>query len=327
MKQLDTIYFAPFDGITTYVFREVYTRNFQGVDKLFTGFFTDVYKQKSLSHKAKDIEQTRQNNIQLVPQILSKDAAEIIRFGKLCFEKGFEEINWNLGCPFSRVAAKQRGSGLLPHPDIIENILKTVIPELPIKLSIKCRLGYRSPDEILQLFPIFNRFPLSEIIVHARIGKQLYKGGVDCETFNKIISVTKLQLCYNGDIFKKEDYLRFKTRFRNVKIWMIGRGLLSNPFLPEKIKEMINNDDETQRIRSFIDDLYYSYRKEFNDNLHVLNILKELWSYLSLSFDSPRKTFNLLKKTKSFEDYEKGINKIFDEYHWVGNRGNKFGET
>jgi len=42
------IYLAPFQGITGVVFREIYTRHFTGVDKLYTPFFTGIYTGKTL---------------------------------------------------------------------------------------------------------------------------------------------------------------------------------------------------------------------------------------------------------------------------------------
>lgn len=121
----------------------------------------------------------------LSPQILSRDANEIILFGKACKDLGYNELNWNMGCPYPRVAKKKRGSGLLPYPDLVEALLDDIKKELPLKLSIKCRLGYEDPHELDELIPHFNAFGLSELIVHARIGKQLYQGGVHKSALHK----------------------------------------------------------------------------------------------------------------------------------------------
>ena len=169
---------GPFQGITDAPFRNVFKRHFGGIDKFYTPFFTGIHKEEHAKNLQGEEIDPRYNDVEtLTPQILSTDAEEILRFAKQCKELGYKEINLNMGCPFPRVANKKRGSGLLPYPDKVEALLKRVFEEIDIDFSVKCRLGYFSPDEIEAIIPIFNKFPLSELIIHPRIGKQLYKGG------------------------------------------------------------------------------------------------------------------------------------------------------
>ncbi len=312
------IYVAPFQGITTRVFREVFTRHFPGTDKLFTAFFTGINNEKSLRSRQKELEKNRHNGIPVVPQILSKDANEILLFGKVCHKLGFEEINWNLGCPFPRVANKMRGSGLLPYPQKVEEILKAILLQLPLKLSVKCRLGYHDADEIMALLPVFNNFPLSEVIIHARLGRQMYKGNVDTGTFKKVLQQSTHQTVYNGDIFSPEDFEAARQQFPEVKTWMLGRGLLADPFLPGQLKGAGKPLQPLTTIRKYVDDLYYAYRKEFNDSLRAINVMKELWSWLSLSFDRPERVFGKIKKCTSFDAYEDAVNHTLENYVWMG---------
>ncbi len=320
------IYLAPFQGITGHVYREVFAKHFEGIDKFFTPFFTGIHKVKSLSSKAAEFENTHYKRVIVVPQILSKDADEMLRFAKYCHEKGFKEINWNLGCPYPRVANKKRGSGLIPHPEMVDEILEQLQDEIPIQLSVKTRLGLNSPDEILQLVAVLNKYPISEIIIHARIGKQLYKGGVDIMAFEQAAATTKIPIAYNGDIFSQTDFAIIDKRFAHVQTWMIGRGLLVDPFLPAIIKGIVlpNLSDRKVIIRKFVDDLYFGYRRKMNDRLQAINVLKELWGYLCYSFTDPHKVFNLLKKTKNFDEYEDAVNNIFWKYNWVGSEAGLF---
>ncbi|MBN2615892.1 MAG: tRNA-dihydrouridine synthase family protein [Bacteroidales bacterium] len=303
---------APFQGITTPLFREVFTRHFKGVDKLYTAFFTGGHiRQKNADHP--DLAHTHQNGVPVAPQILSKDAEEILLFGRQCRDKGFEEINWNMGCPYPRVANKGRGSGLLPHPDKVEQILESVFPALPVKLSIKCRLGYFSPDEILSLLPVLNRFPLSEIIVHARIGKQLYEGPVNLSAFASALPLSKLPVAYNGDIFSKEDLTKLQQQFPTVNHWMIGRGLLYDPFLAARLKNIPIPENSQFVLYYYVTELYRAYREKTEDRIAALHIMKEFWSYFSNSFANPDQVFNQIKTCVTFSDYEGKISEIFEK--------------
>jgi tRNA-dihydrouridine synthase len=131
---------------------------------------------------------------------------------------------------------------------------------------------------------------------------------------------------YNGDIFTAQDYRKMSNRFKMVSSWMIGRGLLIDPFLPGDIKKISlpTNNEREARVRQFVEDLYLLYRKSKNDNLHAISVMKELWSNLAYSFDKPVKVFNFIKKTKSFDAYENAVKMVFNDFEWVGADGKKF---
>ena len=319
MSVAPNIYLAPFQGITGHTYRSVYVKHFQGVDKLFTPFFTSIqHNNKLAARKLAELGSPFENGIPVVPQILSKDAEEIIRFAYFCEGLGFSELNWNLGCPYPQVANKKRGSGMLPFPVMVEGILEKVMAETKIKFSVKCRLGYISADEIYKLIPSFITFNISELIVHARTGKQLYSGETDLETFEKIIPLVSVPLAYNGDIFSFTAFERLDNQFNAINSWMIGRGLLWDPFLPAKIKGFTVAVNQKEHIRQFINDLYLAYRKQMNDNFSALSVLKEYWSYLAMSFNDPHHVFKKLKKVMRFEEYEDAVSYVFQEFEWVG---------
>ncbi len=326
-KQIN-IYLAPFQGITGVTFRKVYSKHFQGVDKLYTPFFAAINNQLKLPpRKLAELGNPSENGIEVVPQVLSKDAGEILRFATLCQKLGFKELNWNLGCPYPMVANKKRGSGMLPHPEMVDEILQKVMAETGIRFSVKCRLGYFSVDEIFNLVPIFNHHKISELSVHARIGKQLYSGETDLDTFQKAVALITVPVVYNGDIFSLKDFQKVNNRFPDINTWMIGRGLLSDPFLPATIKNFKIDSDRQVTIRRFVDELYFAYRKQLNNNHAVLGILKEYWHYLAGSFNDPHKVFKKLKKVNSFDEYENAAAFIFGEYEWVGSRENSYRES
>jgi tRNA-dihydrouridine synthase len=308
------IYFAPFQGITTHLFREVYARHFSGVDKLFTPYFSNFEVGCKLPLKQMTaLKNQSENGVEVVPQVLSKSAGEILWLAKCCEELGFKELNWNLGCPYPQVAKKKRGSGLLPYPEMVDEILEKVFREINIAFSIKCRLGYASADELDALIPVFNRFSISELTLHARIGKQLYSGQPDLDAFAEAISLIKAPLAYNGDIFTPEDWHHFSERYPSIQLLMLGRGILRNPFLPAQIKGLALPDNPQAIVYQFVDELYHAIRHQRNDNPSVLNAMKEYWSYLCEFFDEPLRVFRKIRKSKNFRDFEEAVADIFAE--------------
>ena len=313
------IYLAPFQGITGVTYRMLYSKYFQGIDKLFTPFFTCINSEAKLpARKLAEFGNIFENGVEVVPQILSKESDEIIRFARFCESLGYSELNWNLGCPYPMVAKKKRGSGMLPFPEMVDEILEKVMAATTIRFSVKCRLGYTSPAEIFKLIPIFNQHNIAELSIHARIGKQLYSGTTDLFAFQNAIPLIHVPLVYNGDIFSLNDYERLKIQFPTINTWMIGRGILSDPFLPATIKGLPIVANRQAHIRRFIDDLYFAYRRHMSDRLVALGVLKEYWHYLAESFDDPHKVFRKLKKVNSFDEYEDAVAFVFGEFEWEG---------
>ena len=325
---------GPFQGITDAPFRNVFKRHFGGIDKFYTPFFTGIHKEDHAKNLQGEEIDPRYNDVEtLTPQILSTDAEEILRFAKQCKELGYKEINLNMGCPFPRVANKKRGCGLLPYPDKVEAMLESVFEQIgDMKFSVKCRLGYFSPEEINAIIPIFNRFPLSELIIHPRIGKQLYKGEADVERFKALIPYINAPLVYNGDIFSVDSFMHIqgviagedrKSSIRRreasqsptlINSFMLGRGILANPFLAEEIRGgAYNAPERTERLHAYVLDLYGDRLHHAGGSPKVLGRMKELWSYLMNSFEEPQVVWRKIKKINALREYEEAVETIFKE--------------
>ena len=304
---------GPFQGITDAPFRNVFKRHFGGIDKFYTPFFTGIHKEEHAKNLQGEEIDPRCNDVEtLTPQILSTDAEEILRFAKQCKQLGYKEINLNMGCPFPRVANKKRGCGLLPYPDMVEAMLDRVFEEIDIKFSVKCRLGYFSPDEIEAIIPIFNKFPLSELIIHPRIGKQLYKGEADVKRFAALIPYINAPLVYNGDIFSVNDFGRIRNAVLPMNRFMLGRGLLTNPFLAEEIRGGAwNAPERTERLHAYVIDLYEDRLRHAGGSPKVLGRMKELWSYLMYSFEEPQNVWRKIKKINALREYEEAVEEVF----------------
>jgi len=317
---------GPFQGITDAPFRNVFKRHFGGIDKFYTPFFTGIHKEEHAKNlQGEEIDPRYNDTETLTPQILSTDANEILRFAKQCKQLGYKEINLNLGCPFPRVANKKRGCGLLPYPDMVEAMLERVFEEIDISFSVKCRLGYFSPDEIEAIIPIFNKFPLSELIIHPRIGKQLYKGEADVNRFKALMQSVKAPLVYNGDIFSVDSFKRIERVInngpstgsgtcKNVYQFMLGRGILGNPFLAEEIKGYALPVDNTERLHAYVIDLYEDRLHHAGGSPKVLGRMKELWSYLMNSFEEPQAVWRKIKKINALKEYEDAVETVFKDY-------------
>ncbi|MEI8087687.1 MAG: tRNA-dihydrouridine synthase family protein [Paludibacter sp.] len=308
------IYLAPLQGLTDWIFRESYSEHIGQFDKTFTPFVRVQNGEFFRPSQCNDLLPEHNAFQKPVPQFLGNDIDSFRRFEELCTQNGYSEANINMGCPFPIVVKKGMGAGILPHSADIAQLLEGVFASTPLRISIKCRMGLDTTAEFEQLVPIFNDFPLAEVIIHARIGKQQYKGEVNQEVFAKYASQLKHPICYNGDILTVSDVENIQATMPKISRIMIGRGILQNPFLLAEIKKQeLTRNDKVKMLRDFHLSVIERCKEKYAGNLNLLRRLEEMWSYHYEGFEEGKKIFKQIKKANTLEKYEGVIFKAINE--------------
>jgi tRNA-dihydrouridine synthase len=308
-----TLLSSPLQGFTDFRFRNAFHKHFGGIDTFYSPYIKLNGKLVVKGSYERDILPENNSTLEVIPQIITNDAEEFLFVAKYVQQYGYKELNWNLGCPYPMVAKCGMGSGLIKNTDQIEHILKRVHNETDIIVSMKMRMGYENPTEILDVFPILEQYPIKNIAIHARIGKQLYKGGVDLDSFQKCLDTSKQKIYYNGDITSVAKFKELQERFPSIDHWMIGRGLIADPFLPSMIK---NDTTEYPKNRleifeAFHDEIYREYDAYLQGPTPIRMKMLGFWEYFSESFSNPQKTFKKIKKAGNSKNYEAAVKEIF----------------
>ena len=225
------IHFAPIQGITDYFFRSAFARFFDGVDYFYTPYLRLTKGQKIKPSQYKDVLPENNNELPIIPQIMTNNRSDFLFLAETLHNLGYSTINWNLGCPYPMVTKRNLGAGMLDKPQFIGDLLTEIFDELQVKLSIKVRSGFLAENEIFSLLPLLNNFEISDLIIHPRIAKQLYKGHANIEIFKQSIPISEHNLTYNGDIKTLSDFQDKQAQLPTTQSWMLGRGLIANPFL------------------------------------------------------------------------------------------------
>ena len=304
------IYFAPLEGITGYVFRNAYNKYYGGVDKYFTPFITPHTKKLMNSREKRDILPENNKGMQVVPQVLTNKAEELIDVCKRLGEFGYQEVNLNLGCPSKTVTTKGKGSGFLENPRELEEFFDRFFKISDTKLSIKTRLGIAELEEWECLMRLFEKFPFSEVIVHARLQQEFYQGTPHYEVFESYVEKSKHSLCYNGDIRNWDDIHSLEHRFKNCEKFMLGRGLL---FSPAALKEDWDKRTEMLTFKSFHDELVEGYDAYMCGDRNTLFKMKELWGYWGTQFPGQEKILKKMKKADTLAEYRPLVNTLIQE--------------
>jgi len=308
-----TIYLAPLQGFTDFVYRKAYSEIFYGVDAFFIPYIS-VKNNQILRKYEKEIlpENNPQNRV--IPQVLASSANEMLFLSEILKNKGYNEINLNLGCPYPMVTNREKGAGFLPHPEKLKELLSSFFEKTNFKLSVKLRAGLNSANEIEQIIPVLNQFPLTEVIFHPRIAKQLYDGEILNSAFQFAQQNLEHKLVYNGNIFSVDDFKQCQQKYPDIDNFMLGRGILMNPFLPSEIKNIeISTKEKLEKLKEF-HQLVFKYYSETMDNKgNVINKMKQFWIYFSYNFNNQKKTYKVIKKANTMNNYKREIGRIFGD--------------
>lgn len=309
-----TFYCAPMEGLTGYIYRNAHNAFFNKnntIAKYFSPFIASNLSDSFKTRELNDILPDNNQGIELIPQILSNRAKDFIHTSKKISQLGYQEINLNLGCPSRTVVSKHRGSGFLSKTAELDAFLDEIFSQSNTNISIKTRLGKDQPDEFYELIEIFNKYPIKELIIHPRIQTDYYKNKPNLVVFKDALHLSKNPVCYNGDIFKSDDFTAFSAGFPGVETVMLGRGLITNPGL---IGEILYQDKlDKSVLKAFHDNIYENYKSTFFGDTPVLHKMKELWFYMIELFTDHSKYVKMINKSERLYDYDESVSRLFNE--------------
>lgn len=303
-------YMAPLESVTTWIYRQAHAKIYGRLDKYFIPFLEPHEKRDFKTRELQEILPEHNKNIYAVPQILTNRSEGFIKLAKALKDWGYEEINLNLGCPSKTVVTKGKGSGFLAKPEELERFLTEIFDALSgeVKISVKTRIGKEDPEEFPALLELFNKYPMEELIIHPRVQKDGYGNVPRLELYELAEKQSVNPLCYNGNLYTREQIRNFAERFPGTERLMLGRGFLRDPGL--LYNEGKDSKDIFEKFWAFHDLVYEGYQERNMGDRNVLFKMKELWSYQVYQFSEPERLFKTFKKVQDCNEYEQMIRNL-----------------
>ena len=338
------VLFAPLQGYTTGIYRRAHAETFGGIDAYYAPFLR-IENGRPRDKDLRDLENedSKCEAFKVVPQIIANSVSEFKILADALLQKGFTEIDFNMGCPFPMQVNRHRGAGLLSDSQTVQEIMDEIKrlsqtrcttsectdARQTVKFSVKMRLGQNSPDEAFALLPILNDTPLAHITLHPRLGKQQYKGAIDFNSFERFYNECRHPLIYNGDITTVSQINELEHKYPKLAGVMIGRGLLANPSLAAEYKAQNSNgevnpaksrdfssiatsQDVLNKIIQMHQAIFGNACKTYQGDSQILSHVQSFWEYLEPSI--PKKIFKQIKKARNLNEYNKAIALLIKVY-------------
>lgn len=304
--------FAPMEGVTYALYRKLHHTFFPGTDACYTPFIAPdsngSFKAKYLSELTKDCDA----GIPVIPQLLVNRASSFNATADVLYDLGFRKINLNTGCPSGTVFAKKKGSGMLTDLQMLDACLEQICAHAEqkgVRISVKTRMGVHSTEEFSQILEVYNRYPLSRLIVHARARDGMYKSEPDIAGFAALSGQSRAPVTYNGNLFSLQDYNEIRLRIPAVKSYMAGRGIIANPAL---FRELQGGEKlSCHELQDFHDALLEAYLSDRLSSGFAVERMKQLWYYMIWMFKDCKKEQKALLKSRTLSDYRSASSALF----------------
>jgi tRNA-dihydrouridine synthase B len=303
---MNEIHFAPLQGLTDHVYRTIHFQYIRDVDFYYTPYYSadDLLTFQTKNYPEELFRRT-------IPQILPGNMDELKLLFQFIYDHHFSFININLGCPYPMVTRKGRGAALIRRPNLVSDMVHFINDHSNLIISLKARLGLDDETEIFNLLEKVKPEEVGTITVHPRTAKQLYKGEASSLIFQQCkVIFPQFDLVYNGDINSVEDFIKLNELIKGQNKWMLGRGLLSNPLLGRRIKNVSSNmpDNFYKELFNFVFHLIEGIETDSKNKGHALNRVKSQFEYLSNAFPCQQIIYRTIRKSKSLIEIKEFLN-------------------
>lgn len=239
LKLLTPVILAPMSGITSLPFRML-NRKF-GCECCFL----EMLNARSLNYMSKrsvEILRSEEGQRPLGVQLLGSNLYYILKALDKLAGYGFDLLDFNAACPRPKITRRGEGASLLRTPVKLYNLLKSIVKESLVPVTVKIRLGWDSASNAVDIALKLEDAGIDAIFVHGRTQVQGYSGSVDYEKIKNINDRIKIPLIASGDIFTPE---LAKKMFEETGCdgVLVARGALGNPWIFKNIQNFLNNGE------------------------------------------------------------------------------------
>jgi tRNA-dihydrouridine synthase B len=236
VKVTSPLILAPMAGITDLPFR-LLNRSF-GCGLAFT----EMISASSMIHGSKNtlrMLSTAPEDRPLGIQILGHDSETIKRSLEMISGYAFDVLDFNAACPVKKVVSKGGGAGLLKEPAKFQEILKGMVENVTVPVTVKLRAGWDETSvNAVEMALRAEEAGAKAVFIHGRTRMQKYSGRVDYDIIREVKKGLKIPVIASGDALTPELVKKLfdETGCDGVAV---ARGSLGNPWIFRQTAEYL----------------------------------------------------------------------------------------
>lgn len=235
---------APMAGVTNQPFRMICKEFGPGL------VYTEMASSRAIFHDDKKTSRLLNTTGEKRPisfQIFGSDE-ETMGYATKFVSQRADIVDINMGCPAPKVVKNGDGSKLLLDLEQAEKIMKAVVKNAKVPVTLKYRKGWDKDNIIaVEMAKIAERVGISAITIHGRTRSEFYSGVADLEIIKQVKQAVKIPVIGNGDVVDEESALKMFEE-TGVDGIMIGRGSFGNPWIFKKIAYFLETGQKLEEV-------------------------------------------------------------------------------
>ncbi|MEZ8822259.1 tRNA dihydrouridine(20/20a) synthase DusA [Vibrio sp. 10N.222.54.A1] len=252
-----------------------------------TLLYTEMVTTGAILHGKGDFLEYNEQEHPLALQLGGSNPVDLAACAKLAGERGYDEINLNVGCPSDRVQNGRFGACLMAEPELVADCVSAMKEVTDIPITVKTRIGIDDQDsyEFLTKFvsTVSEKGGCEQFTIHAR--KAWLSGLSPKENreippldYDRAYQIKKdfsdLVIAVNGGVTTLE---QTKEHLQHLDGVMIGREAYHSPFILAEVDQQIFGLDTPIKKRSqVVEEMYPYIERELSNGASLGHISRHM---------------------------------------------------
>ncbi|CDT83773.1 tRNA-dihydrouridine synthase A [Vibrio coralliirubri] len=252
-----------------------------------TLLYTEMVTTGAILHGKGDFLEYNEQEHPLALQLGGSNPVDLAACAKLAGERGYDEVNLNVGCPSDRVQNGRFGACLMAERELVADCVSAMKEVTDIPITVKTRIGIDDQDsyEFLTKFvsTVSEKGGCEQFTIHAR--KAWLSGLSPKENreippldYDRAYQIKKdfsdLVIAVNGGITTLE---QTKEHLQHLDGVMIGREAYHSPFILAEVDQQIFGLDTPIKKRSqVVEEMYPYIERELSNGASLGHISRHM---------------------------------------------------
>ncbi|WP_299692574.1 tRNA dihydrouridine(20/20a) synthase DusA [uncultured Vibrio sp.] len=252
-----------------------------------TLLYTEMVTTGAILHGKGDFLEYSEQEHPIALQLGGSNPIDLAACAKLAGERGYNEVNLNVGCPSDRVQNGRFGACLMAEPELVADCVSAMKEVTDMPITVKTRIGIDDQDsyEFLTQFisTVSEKAGCEQFTIHAR--KAWLSGLSPKENreippldYDRAYQIKKdfpeLVIAVNGGVTTLE---QTKEHLQHLDGVMIGREAYHSPFILAEVDQQIFGLDTPIKKRSqVVEEMYPYIERELSNGASLGHISRHM---------------------------------------------------
>ncbi|QLE87913.1 tRNA dihydrouridine(20/20a) synthase DusA [Shewanella sp. Scap07] len=232
--------------------------------------YTEMVTTGAIIHGKGDYLAYNEEEHPLALQLGGSNPADLATCAKLAAERGYDEVNLNVGCPSDRVQNGRFGACLMAEPALVAECVAAMRDVVDIPVTVKTRIGIDEQDSyefLTEFVDTVEQAGCEVFIIHAR---KAWLNGLSPKENREIPPLDyprvyqlkqdfpQLNISINGGV---KTLAECQTHLQHLDGVMVGREAYQNPYLLAEVDSqlcglttpVLSRDDVLQNMIPYIE--------------------------------------------------------------------------